>query len=293
MEGLEHRSQEPATAEHLFQQGYSVMRNQLSPLVLEAAREEIKQALAALSPENRERFRFQGSMIPIHYKHPLAQLLVPSEGIIRGLSALGFLRPHWMSGYVISKPPHSPALWWHQDWWAWDEPCSTDRTPPQLFINVYLQKTTIPNGCLRLLPGTHKRRVPLHGSLPIAHSDDANAAPVDSPIFAVQEGEVSVEVEPGDLVFGDVRLLHATHPNTTAEERTCIVLWYLPDFDALPASIRSFMNRHHCLPPHGWWNEQENDVPPTLCDLLPKDDGPELPITLNRIPGALLRSTGE
>ncbi len=28
----------------------------------------------------------------------------------------------WLSGYVSSKAPHSPALWWHQDWWCWDHP---------------------------------------------------------------------------------------------------------------------------------------------------------------------------
>ena len=31
------------------------------------------------------------------------------------LTGLGCLRPKWMSGHVISKPPQSLALFWHQD----------------------------------------------------------------------------------------------------------------------------------------------------------------------------------
>jgi hypothetical protein len=31
----------------------------------------------------------------------------------------------WLSGYVSIKAAHSPALWWHQDWWCWDIPSAS------------------------------------------------------------------------------------------------------------------------------------------------------------------------
>ena len=38
---------------------------------------------------------------------------------------------------------------------------------------------------------------------------------------------VDVCVQPGDVVLGDARLLHAAHPNCSAERRTGITLWYI------------------------------------------------------------------
>ena len=34
------------------------------------------------------------------------------------------LRPLFSAGFVVSKPPRSPPTFWHQDWWAWDDPAS-------------------------------------------------------------------------------------------------------------------------------------------------------------------------
>ena len=162
-----------------------------------------------------------GSMISV-YMHPLFAELVVYPRTVQALEALGFLRPKWSSGYVISKPPQSPPLFWHQDWWGWNDPCSYTALPQQLFLMYYLVDTTPSNGCLRVIKGSHLNRHPLHDILPSAHGeslqrvDDAN-----HPAYQHFPGEVDIPVKAGDLVIGDSRLLHASHGNQSDERRDC------------------------------------------------------------------------
>ena len=70
---------------------------------------------------------------------------------------------------IISKPPNSPSLYWHQDWARWDDPLSMSPWPQQVFLNWYLSDTTTENGCLRVIPGSHRKRVdPARASHPSA-----------------------------------------------------------------------------------------------------------------------------
>ena len=137
--------------------------------------------------------------------------------------------------YLISKPPRSPRLFWHQDLTVWSgEPRAYSDLTPQLFLMFYLCDTTRNNGCLRVLPGSHRRRHPLHELTGVAHNAGARAAlNLDSPIFRAYAGEVDVLVKAGDLVIGDSRILHASHDNDSDQERTVITLFYHPAFKGL------------------------------------------------------------
>ena len=98
----------------------------------------------------------------------------------------------------------------------------------------YLTDTTSENGCLRVLPGTHRKEHPLHAQLGLAHSDDvrsgdteeeAQARVAASPAHAPQPDEVHVPVKAGDVVIGDARVLHGAVANTTDEPRALLTLW--------------------------------------------------------------------
>ena len=69
--------------------------------------------------------------------------------------------PKFWSGFVISKPPHSPPLYWHHDGVLWEHPISYTNQPQQYFLMYYLVDTNVHNGCLRLIPGSHLKRQPL------------------------------------------------------------------------------------------------------------------------------------
>ena len=117
------------------------------------------------------------------------------------------------SGYVISKPPGGPALFWHQDWWGWQHPISRDDRIAQVALFLYMTDTTRENGCLRLIPGTHRRPHPLHD---LVDAHDPTLAEVKNPddaAFASHADEVDVPVTAGDVVVVDARLIHGAHPN--------------------------------------------------------------------------------
>jgi hypothetical protein len=249
--------------------------------------------LARESADHFDRFRFHGSMLPLDWRaEPLVRRLVAWQRTLKGLAALGFERPRWLSGYLISKPPRAPSLWWHQDWWAWDDPATEMVAPPQMFVMFYLRDVDESSGCLRVIPGSHRRAHPLHAALPPAHSEEINSAS-QGVAHASHPDEVAVRARAGDAVVGDVRLLHATYPNDCDRRRTCLTLWYLPAYDALPGTIKSYVINHPSLPPPGWWRDRPRSVPRQMRSLLPTYDGDAAPADYERTPTAAWISGGD
>ncbi|HET7558448.1 MAG TPA: phytanoyl-CoA dioxygenase family protein, partial [Limnochordia bacterium] len=79
------------------------------------------------------------------------------------------------SAIILSKPAGGPALYWHQDFMNWNSPESLAPWPTRIFISFYMVDTDRHNGCLKAIPGTHHRRIPLHDQLPDAHGMEIQA----------------------------------------------------------------------------------------------------------------------
>jgi hypothetical protein len=203
----------------------------------------------------------------------------------------GFEDTVFSSGYLISKPAKSPPLFWHQDWWGWDHPSSYTSTIAQFFVMIYLQKTDRENGCLRVIPGSHRKEFELLSSLE-AHTNELSAYNDPSSIqFQNLDEEVGVEVDVGDVVFGDARLLHGAYGNNSDRERGLLTLWYHPNFGDLPGAIRSSIWQLHNGVVDGvdtpineggtvTWPEAEKQL---LSGIIPRV-GKEKPLGWNRTP---------
>ncbi len=90
------------------------------------------------------------------YQHAvLAELIAYPEM----LAELGFNDPKFGHGRIISRPPHSRPLYWHEDVRFWIDPVSYTPQPIQVFLMYYLTDTTPENGCLRVIPGSHLKRI--------------------------------------------------------------------------------------------------------------------------------------
>jgi hypothetical protein len=270
----------------LRSEGYCVFSDVLDRPVLEELTRVTEALLACQTPEEKERFRYQGSNIQIAYQDPVFARLFAWPETLALFRLLRFDDPRWWSAFLLSKAPGAPPLYWHQDWWAWDEPCSAGEEPPQVFVMYYLTDTTPQNGCLRVIPGTHRRRIPLHNQLPDAHTDQTYAARPDSPLFSEHPDAVDVPVRAGNAVIGDARLLHAARANGSAERRTCLTLWYLPSFKSLPDSIKARAARKEPLAPPRWWAGTEGKA---VEPLIPSFSGEAEPARFNRTPGVHLR----
>ncbi len=268
--------------EQLFRDGFCVFKNILSPEMLRELRTVTADLLAEAGSKHHEQYRYQGSNISVAYQHEVFARLFAWPQALAGLRQLGFAHPKWMSAYLLSKPPKAPPLYWHQDWWAWDEPCSAGATPPQLFLMYYLTDTTRENGCLRVIPGTHRRRIALHDLLPPAHAKEAYEAPLDSPLFQDHPDARDITVKAGDLVIGDARVLHAAHANQTDQPRSCLTLWYFADFEALSEPIQAYMGRKEPLDLPNWWPGEAGRA---MEPLIPYYKGTAQPAKWCRVPG--------
>eukprot|EP01051_Picozoa_sp_SAG22_P009242 SAG22_NODE_757_length_7441_cov_29.224326_1_plen_403_part_00 len=213
--------------------------------------------------------------------------LIGCPQLLAGFTQVGIAAPKFWAGSVMSKPAGAPPLYWREssarsctsshtmtmmtmgadspcfsvfrqpdhDWafWETEEGLSRHTEPAQVFAMVYLTDTTAANGCLRVCPGSHRRRLPLHDALSElqadgrgpAHGTWETQAPWEdegaaSPLFAgagrqadpeLQAADggamVDVPVKAGQLVLGDARVLHATHPNRSAARRSMLTLWYV------------------------------------------------------------------
>lgn len=237
-------------AEHrdsLSTQGYAVVKDYLSQPLLDTLRQQRDQVLAQLPAEHRDEYKSQGSLVNLG-DHPEYSHLIASSELQELLQELGLAGNRWLAGYLISKPPKSPALFWHQDWWGWDHPLSYTPRLLGLGVMIYLSDTCRENGCLRVIPGSHRCQHRLH-SLPVAH--EQSLSHIDDPddiAYQSNESETAVEVDAGDVVLLDPRLLHSAYANQTDNERSLLTLWYLPEFESLPEPIQAryvqIFNRH-------------------------------------------------
>ncbi|MBA3710587.1 MAG: phytanoyl-CoA dioxygenase family protein [Planctomycetes bacterium] len=225
--------------DQLLDLGYCVVPGVLDLAMLAELRRVENKLLEQVDEAHRDQYRYQGCNIRLTFQDPTLALLYAYPRALGILSDLGFPDAKWASGYMLSKPPGGKPLYWHQDWAAWSHPLSARSEPLQLFLMYYLVDTTCENGCLRVIPRTHRKRIDLHSKLTTAHEGGAFHAPEDAPLFEDHPEAIDVCVRAGDVVIGDSRLLHAARANQSAHSRTVLTLWYYPDFDDLPEDLRA------------------------------------------------------
>ncbi len=167
---------------------------------------------------------------------------------------------------IISKPPKAPALYWHQDWARWDDPLSMAPWPQQVFLNWYLSDTSKENGCLRVIPGSHLKRLDLHSHLVKPHEGGGyDVTETDEWMFYDHPQAIDVKINVGELLIADARLLHSTHPNISETRRTVLLGWFYRNTSEIPSD----------------WN---GAVPQEILDR-----EPHLRVDFNREPGAYLK----
>lgn len=105
---------------------------------------------------------------------------------------------------------------WHQDWPYW-------KGSHKLSVWVALDDATIKNGCLKVIPGSHRRGELLHRGEAIDNFGFNNRM---NPEDIDETTVVSLPIEAGGAVFFQDLLLHASHPNTSGEDRWALISTY-------------------------------------------------------------------
>ncbi|WP_437724221.1 phytanoyl-CoA dioxygenase family protein [Sorangium sp. So ce861] len=224
----------------LLAEGYTVVPGVLG---LDEVRRYQALARGILAPQQardyQEKYAAIGSLLDI-LREPGFVDLIGHPRALAELRRLGCDEPRYEHGIVFNKLPRTPRTFWHQDCTIWSHPAAYEPEPHELILIYYLVDTTPHNGCLRVIPGSHRRRHPLHEPLRGASIPDLERMrDPSSPAFRSYPDEVSIPVKAGDLVIVDVRLLHATHANDSDAERTALSLWYIPACRDLPECVRA------------------------------------------------------
>ena len=274
--------------EQLIREGYCIFENVLEPEMVAKLNAMSEWTIAQEDPAHFDQHRSQGCIIPYwRYPHPAYAELIVYPRAMAVLAELGFDHPKVWSGFVISKPPHAPPLFWHQDGVLWDHPISYTDQPQQYFLMYYLVDTNRGNGCLRVVPGSHLKRHALHDVRPSGDDGVARASNLDHAAFRHAEGEVDVPVKAGDVVIGDSRMMHSAHANRSDQRRTVLTIWYWPSYDELPDDVKQLIS-NHIAEREDWcrWVEQTRHV---TGELIPLYDGEAEHLPWTTSPGESLQ----
>ena len=271
-----------AKREQLLSDGVCVIESILDVEMLERVRAVASAQVAELSAEHRRQQQSTGSMVANRHLPQLAELTAWPRAW-DALERLGYADSKFSRAYLISKPPHSTQLFWHQDFTAWSgEPRAYDEVSPQLFAMFYLVDTTRANGCLRVIPGSHRKRHPLHDLIGAAHTDESRRMDdPDSPLYASVADEIDIAAKAGDMVLGDGRALHSAHPNRSDQERPLITIWYHPLFSQLREGTQRQITDLAQAEIEHWPEENRQLVAPIIANY----SGTAPPLPRDRVPG--------
>ncbi len=135
---------------------------------------------------------------------------------------------------MTKQPEFSSDTLWHQDIRFW----SFERKE-LISVWVALGDENLDNGCLKVIPGTHRMEFEPH------RLDDRIFLRPDVPENqALIETSVSAELHPGDILFFHSRTFHAASRNYTDSAKFSVVFTFRPaDNPPVSGSLRSAVPR--------------------------------------------------
>ena len=121
--------------------------------------------------------------------------------------------------YIWKPPKIGLGFPWHQDKWYFNHQYITTKT---VGTWTAIDASDIENGCLYVIPGSHKYEVHEHVELEGSQQNEFKLA-----LGARDEDGVAVEVPAGSVIFFNNQLLHKSTDNPTARFRRCNVAHYI------------------------------------------------------------------
>jgi phytanoyl-CoA hydroxylase len=176
---------------------------------------EAGQGSTSPDPDERERF-VRKCMTFVEYEARLKAMA--DHPVMRGiLKRLLGVNTTLVQDMALLKPPHvGREKPWHQDtaYFLFE--------PPELVIGTWtaLDPATPENGCMHVIPGSHKLG-------PQAHYHDRDCQLPDDVVDT--DADVVVPLAPGGVLFFSGLLHHGTPPNCSASRRRALQFHYVGD----------------------------------------------------------------
>lgn len=120
---------------------------------------------------------------------------------------------------------------WHQDGHYWPiRPLAT------CTVWIALDASTVENGCLRVIPGSHRERALLDHMR--ESRDDVVLNQGVRPDLMRAEMARDIELEPGEMSIHDVFLIHGSNVNGSPRRRAGVAIRYMPGTSLLDRALR-------------------------------------------------------
>ncbi len=119
---------------------------------------------------------------------------------------------------------------WHQDGHYWPiRPLAT------CTVWIALDESKIENGCLRVIPGSHRARALLDHMREDRTDLVLNQRAIPG---SFDEGAAAdIELEPGQMSMHDVYLIHGSNPNRSPKRRAGVAIRYMPGTSLFDRSL--------------------------------------------------------
>jgi len=220
---------------HYQSQGYVIPRYRLEPELLKSLQEALNTLIAdnpGVRPEKLVSAHIEGRndegvngsrrFLELAMHQPIVDLVAQIIGpdiILWGCHV--FCKP-------ASEGFETP---WHQDGHYWPiRPLAT------CTVWVALEPSTTENGCLRVIPGSHRNHQ-LHEHLHEDRQDLVLNQRMAEGTFDEAEA-VDLELQPGQMSMHDVYMIHGAKANTSTQRRTGVALRFMPGSSLFDRDLR-------------------------------------------------------
>ena len=120
---------------------------------------------------------------------------------------------------------------WHQDGHYWPI-----RPLANVTVWVALDASTRENGCLRVIPGSHKAKI-IHAHLKEDRDDVVLSQRTDDSAFDPAQA-VDLELQPGQMSMHEVYTIHGAQVNLSSQRRAGVALRYMPGSSVFERNLR-------------------------------------------------------
>ena len=159
----------------------------------------------------RDRVRLMSYM---YHHHPYFRGIGSHPAIYEVISLLYQTGVQIFCDTVFNKPAHhgiKAAL--HQDTTFWGK-----IEPNAINFWMAIDPATVENGCLHIIPASHKKDLPHHD-----HPIQGHILNDDEVDLSIQ---IPIELEPGNAIFFDSGLIHRSYPNRSDRRRRAYAAIY-------------------------------------------------------------------
>jgi ectoine hydroxylase-related dioxygenase (phytanoyl-CoA dioxygenase family) len=130
----------------------------------------------------------------------------------------------WGVEYFIKEPGARKIVSWHQDLTYW----GMDGTDHEVTAWVALSPATVESGCMKSVPGSHRRTIVPH--IDTFAADNLLSRGQEIAVEVDEAEAVPVVLRPGQMSLHHGRLFHASGPNVTDDRRIGFVVRFIrPD----------------------------------------------------------------